>query len=59
MGESKSVVVETPDDDPRETEVTMRVLVRWLNRRGQAIGSEQALSLPAGNHGRGDVVDIA
>jgi hypothetical protein len=46
VSDNKRVVVETRNDDPRETEITMNVLVRWVNRRGHTVGENGAVNLP-------------
>jgi hypothetical protein len=46
VSDSKRVVVETRNDDPRETEVTLQVLVRWVNRREHTIAENGAVALP-------------
>ena len=46
VSDTKRVVVETRNDDPRETEVTFQVLVRWVNRRAHTIGENGAVALP-------------
>jgi hypothetical protein len=45
VSDTKRVIVETPNDDPRDTEVNLQVLVTWANRKGQLIG-EAAIPLP-------------
>lgn len=42
--DTKRVVIEDPYDYPRETQINMSVEVRWVDRRGAAMG--QPLSVP-------------
>ncbi len=42
--DTKRVVIEDPYDYPRETQINMSVEVRWVDRRGAAMG--QPLSIP-------------
>ncbi len=46
VSDTKRVIVETRNDDPRETEITLQVLVRWVNRRGHSISENGAVNLP-------------
>lgn len=44
--DTKRVVIEDPYDYPRETEVNMSVEVRWVDRRGSAMGQPMTVAVP-------------
>jgi len=46
LGESKRVVSENEDDDPRNIAVRFHVRVNWVTRQGQPIGNPTAIPLP-------------
>ncbi len=47
VGETKRIVVENRNDDPRAIEVNMSAEVTWLNRRRQPLRNPAAIGLPA------------
>lgn len=46
IGNTKRVLVENPDDQPRDIQVTGRVQVRWVNNRGQVVVPTTEISVP-------------
>ena len=46
VGEEKHVLVNTLTGDPREYQVTMRVQVTWVDRRGTMLRKEDCVPLP-------------
>lgn len=45
--DTKRVVIENPQDFPRETEVGLQVQVRWIDHRGQVLGQWEPIPVPA------------
>ncbi len=45
--DTKRVLVENPQDEPRETEIGLRVQVRWIDHRGQVLGQWEPIPVPA------------
>jgi len=45
--ETKRVVVEDPNDDPREVEVNLQVEVSWSDHRGSVIRQSSTIPLPS------------
>jgi hypothetical protein len=46
IGDAKRVLVENPDDQPRDVQVTGRVQVRWVNSQGQVVVPTTEIVLP-------------
>ena len=46
VGEEKHVVINTLNSDPRELQVSLRVQVTWVDRRGALLRGEAAVPLP-------------
>lgn len=46
IDDSKQVILENRNDDPRAIEIGMRAEITWLNRRRQPLHSPQILPLP-------------
>jgi hypothetical protein len=44
--ETKRVVIEDPYDYPRETQINMSVEVRWVDRKGAAMGQPMTVAVP-------------
>ena len=44
--DTKRVVVEDAEDQPREVEVNMSVQVRWVNRKGDLLNGSSAVPVP-------------
>jgi len=47
ISDTKRVIIEDPDDFPREVEISMAVEVRWVNRKGDLINQTAAVPIPA------------
>jgi hypothetical protein len=46
VSDTKRVVVENPNDDPRAVELAIFVMVNWHNRRREPLGPPAAIPLP-------------
>jgi hypothetical protein len=46
MNDSKRVLVEDPNDQPRETEVALVVKVAWIDRKGDLVGASTGGKVP-------------
>jgi len=46
IADGKRLLIVSPTDDPRETEITMQVQVRWVDRRGNVLRERSGVSLP-------------
>lgn len=44
--DTKRVVIEDPYDYPRETQINMSVEVRWVDRKGAAMGQPMTVAVP-------------
>ncbi len=53
IADTKRVLVVSPTDEPRETELTMQVQVRWVDRRGNILRERSGVPIPP------ELVDVA
>ena len=47
VAESKTVVSENRNDEPRDIELAMQVQIEWRNRRGELISQQHAIPVPS------------
>jgi hypothetical protein len=47
IGDTKRVIVEDPEDQPREVEANLVVEVRWVNRKGDLVNQATTVPVPA------------
>ena len=46
IADTKRILVVSPSDEPRETEINLQVQVRWVDRRGNVLRERSGVAIP-------------